>query len=81
MTSLHNSLAQDFTRVADGIPVARNGEQLALPFLGGLDRFIPQFADIDSDGDFDLFISDADGQLTLLENIGTFRAPQFRLVP
>ncbi|MGH7601847.1 MAG: FG-GAP repeat domain-containing protein, partial [bacterium] len=42
---------------------------------------IPQFADIDSDGDFDLFISDADGQLTLLENIGTFRAPQFRLVP
>ncbi|MGH7455874.1 MAG: FG-GAP-like repeat-containing protein [bacterium] len=81
MISLQNSLAQDFTRVADGIPVERNGEQLALPFLGGLDRFIPQFADIDGDGDVDLFISDSDGQLTFLENIGTVRTPQFHLVP
>ncbi len=81
LISLHNSLAQDFTRVAEDIPVERNGGQLALPFLGGLDRFIPQFVDIDGDGDLDLFISDADGQLTLLENTGTPRAPQFRLVP
>jgi hypothetical protein len=73
--------AQDFIRLADGIPVERHGEPLALPFLGGLDRFIPQFVDIDGDGDLDLCISDADGQLTLLENIGTSRAPQFRLVP
>ncbi|MCI0696715.1 T9SS type A sorting domain-containing protein [candidate division KSB1 bacterium] len=79
--SLHNALGQEFTRLANGIPVEHNGEQLALPFLGGLDRFIPQFVDIDSDGDLDLFISDADGKLTLLENIGTSRVPQFRLVP
>lgn len=81
LISLHDSLAQDFIRTANDIPVERNGESLALPFLGGLDRFIPQFVDIDSDGDLDLFISDADGQLTLLENIGTSRTPQFRLVP
>ncbi len=81
LISLHDSLAQDFIRTANDIPVERNGEQLALPFLGGLDRFIPQFVDIDGDGDVDLFISDADGQLTLLENIGTSRTPQFRLVP
>ena len=75
------ALAQNFTRFADGIAVERNGERLEFPFFGGLDRFLPQFIDIDGDGDVDLFISEADGQLTFLENIGSARAHKFRLIP
>ena len=74
-------IAQSFIRSADGIPIERNGERLELPFFGGLDRFIPQFLDADGDGDFDLFISEADGQLTFMENSGSSRAPKFRLNP
>jgi len=78
--SPHSALAQTFTQLAGGIPVERNGERLELPFLGGLDRFLPQFVDIDSDGDVDLFISDADGQLAFWENAGSPAAPKFRLI-
>jgi hypothetical protein len=78
---LESASAQNFTRRADGIAVERNGERLDLPFYGGLDRFLPQFADIDGDGDFDLFISEADGQLTFLENAGAAQTHKFRLIP
>ena len=71
--------AQTFTRNVDGIPVERSGERLELPFFGGLDRFIPQFLDVEGDGDFDLLLSEADGQLTFLENSGSLRAHKFRL--
>lgn len=73
--------AQQFTRLPASIPVERNGERMELPFYGGLDRFMPQFIDIDGDDDFDLFMMESDGQLVFLENIGSVRLPQFRLVP
>jgi len=79
--SQHPAGAQTFTRSAGGIAVERNGERFDLPFFGGLDRFIPQFVDLDRDGDVDLFISTADGQLSFLENTGTARAHKFRLLP
>lgn len=75
----HAAVAQTFTRNINTIPVERGGERLELPFFGGLDRFIPQFSDADGDGDFDLFISEADGQLAFLENIGSSRAHKLRL--
>ena len=74
------ALAQNFIRLAADIPVERHGVQMELPFYGGLDRFIPQFIDIDSDGDFDLFMMESDGQLILLENVGSAQVPDFRLV-
>jgi len=75
----HPANAQTFTRNIDGIVVERNSERTELPFFGGLDRFIPQFIDVEGDGDFDLFISEADGQLIFMENIGSSRAHKFRL--
>ncbi|MDZ7343787.1 MAG: VCBS repeat-containing protein, partial [candidate division KSB1 bacterium] len=72
--------AQSFDRLIDGVPIERNGALIEFPFWGGLDRFIPQFVDIDGDGDFDLFFSEADGRLTFLENIGTPQAHRFRFI-
>jgi len=37
----------------------------------------PTFADIDADGDFDLFVGCADGTLSYLENIGTQNLPSW----
>lgn len=77
---LGSATAQDFVRSVDGIEVERDGERLALPFFGGLDRFLPQFVDSDGDGDVDLFVSEPDGQLTFLENAGTANTHKFRLI-
>ncbi len=78
----HTLAAQNFERVVEGIPVERNGQMLSLPFVGGLDIFLPQFVDIDADGDFDLFISqpeESSPRLSLFENTGTPQAHHFRL--
>lgn len=74
--------AQSFERVTAGIPFTRNNQLLELPFTGGLDSFLPQFVDIDADGDFDLFISQPEergAKLVLFENLGTPQAHRFRL--
>jgi hypothetical protein len=75
---LHPIRAQDFQRVISGIEVEHNGKQLEFPFWGGLDRFLPQFVDIDGDADLDLFISAADGRLSFFENVGGPQTHQFR---
>jgi hypothetical protein len=75
------TVAQNFARRVDGITVERHGARLEFPFFGGLDRFVPQFGDIDGDGDFDLFISEADAQFTFWENVGSAQAHKFRLIP
>jgi len=81
--------AQVFERVVSGISVERNGQLLEFPFLGGLDRFLPQFVDIDGDADLDLFVSKPfsaksgerfEGRLAFFENIGNPPIYQFRLL-
>ena len=54
-----------------------NGRAYDPPFLGGFNVPRPQFADIDGDGDVDLFIQERSGELMLFENVGEPTRPEF----
>jgi len=79
------SLAQDptFQREVDTIPVfiVASGQGQALPvtqpFAGGFSTSKLTLADIDDDGDFDLFAGDSDGSMRFFRNIGTASDPNF----
>ncbi len=53
------------------------GEAYAFPFLGGFDVPRPQFADVDGDGDADLFVQERTDELIHFENVGTAAEPRF----
>jgi len=55
------------------------GEELEAPFLGGVNKPIPQFVDWDGDGLKDLFLKDTDERLQYLRNVGTGSEASFEL--
>jgi len=70
-----------FQREVEPFPVLKyDSQQYLLPFLGGLNRPIHQFVDIDADGDADLFVRDSDNRLKFFENDGNPSAARFRWV-
>lgn len=63
-----------------GTPSVYNFNLEAKNYLSTIDVGLvsePTFADIDGDGDADMFIGDLDGHVALLRNIGTPGAPSF----
>ncbi|MCZ6858577.1 MAG: VCBS repeat-containing protein [Gemmatimonadetes bacterium] len=67
-----------FVRVVDGFEVRdQDGTPYDHPFLGGLNVPRPQLVDIDNDGDLDLFVQEATGQLAFFEQAGTPSEPDF----
>ena len=67
-----------FVRSVDAFPVYdENGRAYDPPFLGGFNVPRPQFADIDGDGDVDLFIQERPDELMMFENVGTPSRPDF----
>jgi hypothetical protein len=72
-------LAQEFQFQPEvqGIPVIIYGKSLSFPFAGGLSLANVTLADIDNDGDMDLFAGEEDGDITFFRNTGTANEPVF----
>jgi hypothetical protein len=67
-----------YVRVVDSFTVlGPDGRRDGHPFLGGLNVPRPQLADIDGDGDFDLFIQERSGEVSFFEQVGTPQASRF----
>ena len=77
-TAAQSPSSTTFTRVIAPFPVADEaGKPFELPFLGGLDVPRPQFADIDADGDYDLFVQEFRNDIWFFENTGTAKSPKY----
>lgn len=69
-----------FQRELDTIPVIVNGVPVHSPFAGGFFEPKPTMADIDGDGDLDLFVGVNDGNIKFFRNTGTAASPLFTFV-
>ncbi len=68
-----------FQREVDTIPVTISGSPVPKPFTGGYSFSKPTFADIDNDGDFDLFVGEGGGRIFFYRNTGTASNSSFTL--
>ena len=64
-------------RVTGPAVVDEAGSPYEFPWLGGLNQPRPQLADVDRDGDADLFIQERSGRIMHFENVGGPGTPRF----
>lgn len=57
--------------------VDSTGRPYDLPFQGGFNVPRPQFADMDNDGDMDMFVQEESGRIIHLENTGSAAEPRY----
>lgn len=73
-----DAVAGSFTRLITPFPVLdEHGEPYEHPFLGGFNVPRPQFADIDGDGDLDLFVQERTDEVMFFENVGSATDARF----
>ncbi|HSH00720.1 MAG TPA: VCBS repeat-containing protein, partial [candidate division Zixibacteria bacterium] len=66
-----------FVREYTPWPVIVGGQQLVLPYLGGINSPKPALEDFDGDGLVDLLYGDGRGKITYLRNTGTAQIPNW----
>ena len=74
------TFSQNYLLRYDAIPVTIGSVQCVSAMNGGIDVPRYQFADMDGDGDLDLFIYDKDTTLNYYKNEGSATNPFFRLI-
>ncbi len=57
-----------------------DGRTIDCSFAGGMEYAKPSFADIDGDGNLDLFIGDLNGTIRFFRNSGTPQEPKWNFV-
>ncbi|TKJ37990.1 hypothetical protein CEE37_13600 [candidate division LCP-89 bacterium B3_LCP] len=70
----------EFVQEFDTIPVEVEGWQIFIPWGGGGTQGTPEFCDIDSDSDLDIFAGDFSGRVKFSQNDGTIASPYFEEV-
>ncbi len=79
VSTIVSVFAQEFRREINAIPFTIDGKSVSHALANQVASAKPAFADIDHDGDFDLFVGKEDGRINFYRNAGDANDPVFAL--